>query len=267
MKHDYEVDGVVFHPDNDKFVFTLMEGGLLFGWNRSEENIFMGPVKVSQGTQLYIDDKGTMLTVPASNGRVYRIPIQIPEDGADYSAWLPKLATATVGFRYNDSGERDMLSTKQIGRLKEEVKLSVKNYSVEDWVDWLTDGSSSSKAAPTGDTSQEQIINDLARAGTRPDLIKALQLRPSDPKLLSALALRMISMSGVDEKNKRPVVFWASKARELGADNAVVFYRSAQIEKMLNNQTDALKYIDRAIELDSANTEYSAFKESLLQNN
>ena len=35
--------------------------------------------------------------------------------------------------------------------------------------------------------------------------------------------------------------------RELGADNAVVFYRSAQIEKMLNNQTDALKYIDRAI--------------------
>jgi len=77
----------------------------------------------------------------------------------------------------------------------------------------------------------------------------------------------MISMSGVDEKNKRPVVFWASKARELGADNAVVFYRSAQIEKMLNNQTDALKYIDRAIELDSANTEFSDFKESLLQNN
>ena len=249
----------MFHPDNDKFVFTLMEGGLLFGWNRSEENIFMGPVKVSQGTRLYIDAKGTMLTVPASNGRVYRIPIQIPKDGADYSSWLPKLATATVGFRFNDSGERDMLSTKQIGRLKEEVKLSVKNNPIADWVDWLTDSSSSAKAAPTGDTSREMIINDLATAGTRPDLIKALQLKPSDPKLLSALALRMISVGGGDEINIRPVVFWAAKARELGADNAVVFYRSAQIEKMLNNQKDALKYIDRAIELDSAHPEYSDF--------
>ena len=40
-----------------------------------------------------------------------------------------------------------------------------------------------------------------------------------------------------------------------------------QIEKMLNNQADALRYIDRAIELDLGNTEYSEFKKSLLQNN
>ena len=32
-------------------------------------------------------------------------------------------------------------------------------------------------------------------------------------------------------------------------------------------QEDALKYIDRATELDSNNTEYSEFKKTLLQNN
>ena len=85
--------------------------------------------------------------------------------------------------------------------------------------------------------------------------------------LLSRISQLMLAKYGVEEKFKRPATYFITKARELGADNAVVFYRSAQIEKMLNNQTDALKYIDRAIELDSANTEFSDFKESLLQNN
>ena len=53
----------------------------------------------------------------------------------------------------------------------------------------------------------------------------------------------------------------------MGGDKAIVFYRSAQIEQMLNSHAEALKYIDRAIELDTANTEYSDFKKSLLQNN
>ena len=61
--------------------------------------------------------------------------------------------------------------------------------------------------------------------------------------------------------------YYIARARELGGESAVVFFRSAQIEKMLNNPADALKYIDRAIELDSANAEYSEFKKSLLQNN
>ena len=61
--------------------------------------------------------------------------------------------------------------------------------------------------------------------------------------------------------------FISAKARELGEDNAVVFYRSAQVEKMLNSQADALKYIDQTIELDEKNTNYSEFKKTLLQNN
>jgi len=36
---------------------------------------------------------------------------------------------------------------------------------------------------------------------------------------------------------------------------------------LLDNQKGALQFIDRAIELDSGNTEYSEFKKSLLQNN
>ena len=61
--------------------------------------------------------------------------------------------------------------------------------------------------------------------------------------------------------------FISAKVRELGGDNAVAFYRSAQVEKMINSQADALKYIDQAIELDSKNTNYSEFKKTLLQNN
>ena len=77
----------------------------------------------------------------------------------------------------------------------------------------------------------------------------------------------MLATFEVDEEFKRPATYYIAKARESGEDNAVVFYRSAQIEKMLNNQADALKYIDRAIELDSGNAEYSEFKKALLQNN
>ena len=62
-------------------------------------------------------------------------------------------------------------------------------------------------------------------------------------------------------------MYYIQKARDLGGPIASVYYRSAQIEKMLNNQTDALKYIDRAIDLDSENEEYSEYKKTLLQDN
>ncbi|MBT7910517.1 MAG: hypothetical protein HN607_08280, partial [Verrucomicrobia bacterium] len=267
LKHDYEVEGVVFHPNNDRYVFTFMDGGFLYGWNREEGNVFMGPVKLSNGRALFINNKGTVLTAPGSDGRVYRVPVQIPETGFDYSSWLPGLANSMVGFRINDSGAYENISREESLKLKEEARGIAANGSMANWLAWLIDESSNAKAAPIGDTTREQIVNDLAESGALPDLLKALQLSPSNPELLSGFAHQLLVMGGVEEKTKRPVTYAIAKARELGGDNAVVFYRSAQIEKMLNNQTDALKYIDRAIELDSANTEYSEFKKSLLQNN
>ncbi len=151
--------------------------------------------------------------------------------------------------------------------MKEEAKGIAANGSMANWMAWLTDESSDAKAAPVGDTTREQIVNDLAKSGTLPDLQKALHLSPSNPELLSAFAYQLLVIRGVEEKNKRPVTYAIAKARKLGGDNAVVFYRSAQIEKMLNNQADAMRYIDRAIELGSGNAEYSEFKKTLLQNN
>jgi hypothetical protein len=60
LKHDYEVEGVVFHPHDDQYVFTYMDGGLLYGWNWEEGNVFMGPVKLSSGRGLYINREGTV---------------------------------------------------------------------------------------------------------------------------------------------------------------------------------------------------------------
>ena len=152
-------------------------------------------------------------------------------------------------------------------KLREESKRSVSNESMANWIEWLTDDSPEAKAASVGDATRESIADDLAKSEFLPDLAKAIQLRPSDPELLSRIAQLMLATFGLDEKFKRPATYFIAKARELEGDNAYVFYRSAQIEKLLNNQVDALKYIDRAIELDSGNAEYSEFKKTLLQNN
>jgi hypothetical protein len=267
LKHDYEVEGVVFHPQNDRYVFTFMDGGNLYGWDRKEGNIFMGPVRLFSGRGLYINSEGTVLTARGYNGRVYRVPVQIPQSGFDYSNWLPGLANSMVGFRIDESDSYEHINLGDARKLREESKRSVTNESMTDWIEWLTDDSSEAKAASVGDATRESIADELAKSGFLPDLAKAIQLRPSDPELLSRIAQLMLATFGVDEKHKRPATFFIAKARELDGDNAVVLYRSAQVEKMLNNQADALKYIDRAIELDSGNAEYSEFKKSLLQNN
>jgi hypothetical protein len=195
------------------------------------------------------------------------VPVQIPETGFDYSSWLPGLANSMVGFRINDSGSYENISLEDSRQLREESKRSVTNKTMANWIEWLTDESSEAKAAPIGDATRDTIADNLAESGALPDLFKAIQLRPSDPELLSRIAQLMLETFGVEEKFKRPATYFISKARELGGDIAIVFYRSAQIEKMLNNQADALKYIDRAIELDSGNAKYPDFKKSLLQNN
>jgi len=267
LKHDYEVEGVVFHPENDRYVFTFMDGGNLYGWDRKEGNIFMGPVRLFSGRGLYINSEGTVLTARGYNGRAYRVPVQIPESGFDYSNWLPGLANSMVGFRIDETGSYEHIDLEDVRKLREESKRSVTNESMTDWIEWLTDDSPEAKAASVGDATRESIANDLAKSDFLPDLAKAIHIRPSDPELLSRIAQLMLETFGVNEKHKRPATYFSAKARELGGDNAVVFYRSAQVEKILNNKADALKYIDRAIELDSANTEYSEFKKTLLQNN
>ena len=267
LKHDAEVEGVVFHPYNDRYIFTFMDGGNLYGWDRKDGNVFMGPVSLPSGRGLYINTDGTVLTARANNGRVYRVPVQIPQHGFKYSTWLPGLANSMVGFRIDDSGAHETLNREESLKLRKDAKRIAESGPMANWLNWLIDDSSNLKAAPIGDATRKQIVNDLAESGTLPDLIKALQLSPSNPELMSGFAHQMLLMGGVEEKTKRPATYAIAKARELGEDNAVVFYRSAKIEKILNNQADALKYVDRAIALDSGNAEYSEFKRALLQNN
>jgi len=267
LRHKFEVEGVVFHPENDRYIFTFMDGGVLYGWDREEANVFMGPVKLFPGKGLFINSSGTVLTARGANGRVYRVPVQIPQSGLNYSTWLPSLAYSMIGFRFDDSGGYQILSRPDSLKIREEAKSALKGKPMHEWLAWRTDESSIAKATPAGNTTLEDVVNDLSKAGSPIDLLKALQLSPSDPELLGDFSLKVLFMMGVNEQSKRFVTFSIARARKLGKDNPIVFYRSAQIEKMLNNQTDALKYIDRAIELDSANTAYSDFKKSLLQNN
>ena len=267
LKHDVEAEGVVFHPHNDQYVFTFTDGGFVYGWDRKEGNVFMGPVRLFPGRGLYINSEGTVLTARGYNGRVYRVPVQIPETGYDYSTWLPGLASSMVGFRINDSGTYEDISLEESQKLREESKGSVTNESMANWIAWLTDGSSTAKAAPVGDTTRDEIVKNLANSGTLLDFQKALQLSPSDPNLLSGYAQQMLTTLGVGEEYKRQAIYFIAKARELGVGNSFVFFRSAQIEEMFDNQADALRYIDRALELDPGNAEYSEFKKSLLQNN
>ena len=267
LKHDLEVEGIVFHPENDRYIFTFMDGGFLYGWNREDGNVFMGPVKLFTGRELYINSDGTVLTARAGDQRVDRVPVQIQETGFDYSSWLPGLANSMVGFRIADSGTYENISLEESRKLREESKRSVTNESMANWIEWLTDESLEAKAAPIGDATRDTIVNDFSESGALPDLFKAIRLRPSDPELLSRIAQLMLATFGVGEEVKRPVTYFIAKARERGADNAKVFYRSAQIEKVLNNQADALKYIDRAVELDSGSVEYLEFRKTLLDNN
>ena len=113
LRHNADVRGMVFHPANDRFVFTFTNDAELFGWDRIAQNVFMGPVKVLRGWNLHIDDEGKALTAQSFSGKYFRIPVQIPEDGFDYASWLPELATSIARFKLNDSSVYEMNSEKE----------------------------------------------------------------------------------------------------------------------------------------------------------
>ena len=257
--HQEDVRGIVFHPLNDRYVFTLTYGAKLYGWDRREQNVFMGPVQLLRGRRLYIDDIGKNITSRSYSGQLFRVPVQIPDEDTDYSSWLPGLAKSMIGFGINDSNTYEMYSGEvSIGGLPSEVR---------DWAKWLRDDSSDRNAGPAVNVKVSELFEDLSKSTNLHQLRQALRLRPNNPEVLSQFAYRLVANAGLSDDSGIQARFISSKARELGGDNAVVFYRSAQIEQMLNNQADGLKYIDRAIELDSANVEYADFKKSLLQNN
>ena len=77
----------------------------------------------------------------------------------------------------------------------------------------------------------------------------------------------MLANAELTEGRKAMGVYHIRQARKLGENIPFVLYRSAQIEMLLGNQKGALQFIERAIELDSKNTEYSDLKKTLLQDN
>ena len=260
LRHDYEVEDIVFSPVNDRYVFTYMDGGLIYGWDRVSANIFLGPVSSSSGRGLYIDNSGTAITARSRN-RFYRVSVQTQEVGVDYSSWLPNLANSMIGYKLNNLGgyvpyEEDFDS-------KEETY----SENIADWVLWLKDISEDKKVSPIDNSNVSDVILELSKSDSFIDLHKALLLSPSNANLLSDYAYHSLTGLGMEEKNIMQVEFFISRAREMNSDSSHVFFRSAQIDQMLNNQADSLKFISRAIELDSTNTEYSKFKETLLQRN
>ena len=259
LLHQEDVRGIVFHPLNDRYVFTLTRGAKLFGWDRREQNVFMGPVQLLRGRNLFIDDTGKNITSQSYSGQLFRVPVQIPDEDTDYSSWLPGLAKSMIGFELSDSNTYEMYSG--------ELSIEGLPPGVRDWVKWLRDDSSNRSAGPTVNVKVSELIEDLSDSTNLYQLRQALRLRPSNPEVLSQFAYQLVANAGPSDDPGIQAKFISAKARELGGDNSIVYYRSAQIEKMLNNQTNALNFINRAIELESANTEYSQFKRSLLQNN
>ena len=108
-----------------------------------------------------------------------------------------------ICVRVADSGPFESLSRKEALKLEEEARAIAAGGSMANWMTWLTEESSTAKAGPVGDTTRDQIVDDLAESGTLPDLLKALQLSPSNPELLSAYAHQMLLTGGVEEKTKR----------------------------------------------------------------
>ena len=267
LNHNKEVVGVVFHPENDQYIFTLIDGGFVYGWDRIDGNIFMGPVKLSQGHNIFINKEGNMLTVPSLDNRLYRIPVYLPLININYSSWLPNLANAIIGFKENNIGEYTYSGWSESKNTILDSKIDIRNNFVKEWVNWVTSEEAVTKISPRSEVTIHQFIESLYNSNNPSDLIKALRLSPSNPDILSKFAYVLFEKFGVGDEYIKPVQFAISRARILGENNSLVFYRSAQIEKILNNKDNALKYINRAIELDSKNTVYSDLKKTLLQNN
>ena len=259
LRHNADVRGMVFHPANDRFVFTFTNDAELFGWDRIAQNVFMGPVKVLRGWNLHIDDEGKALTAQSFSGKFFRIPVKIPEDGFDYASWLPELATSIARFKLNDSSVYEMNSEKE--------GFNIQSTPMQDWVTWLRDDSRDRNAGPGVDVSINEIVDALTPSKNLNDLGQALRLRPNSPEILGSYAYHLLANAEATEGRKAMAVYHIGQARKLGKDIPFVLYRSAQIEMLLDNQKGALQFIDRAIELDSGNAEYSELKKSLLQNN
>ena len=197
--------------------------------------------------------------VESFSGKFFRIPIQIPEEGFDYASWLPELATSITRFKLNDS---------RVYEMNPENEVSINQSTpMEDWATWLKDDSRNRKAGPGVDIKINEIVDALASSKNLKDLGQALRLRPNSPEILGSYAYHLLANAEITEERKAMAVFHISQARQLGKETPFILYRSAQIEKLINNRADALNYIDRAIELAPLNADYSEFKKALLQNN
>jgi hypothetical protein len=258
LAHKSDVDGIVFHPVNDRYVFTYA-GEQLYGWDRFEQNVFMGPVKIMRGWDIFINNTGSKITCRNFSGKLNRIPIHIPNENTNYDNWLPSLANSLIGFSINEFDAKKIYN--------KDFEISNVPNDMKSWVDWVSDKSSERYAGPSVDIKLSDLIDELSQSTSLHQLRQALRLRPNHPITLSRFAYQLVANAGPSDKPEIQARYIAARAIELEEDNSSLYFKSAQIEKMLNNRSDALKFINRAIELDSTSTEYSDFKKSLLQNN
>jgi WD40 repeat protein/serine/threonine protein kinase/class 3 adenylate cyclase len=107
--------------------------------------------------------------------------------GGDAPAWLPDLAEALAGYRFDAAGKMQLLLPHNFLDAKNRINVSA-NDGYSQWARWFFDARPERLISPYSSSTAVTFANLALEAGTTNTLSTALRLRPNDPRLVQAQA-------------------------------------------------------------------------------
>jgi WD40 repeat protein len=234
LEHSSEVTSAEFSPDSQKVLTASMDGtarvwDARIGHPLTEALRHNGAVTSAQ----FSPDGQRVVTAAKDNtARVWDIPLAslpIPD-------WLPELAEATVGQRFNKRRLLEPVSAAAYLRLRQILASSSGSDVYSRWVRWFFADRSTRTISPFSSITVPEYVQRRIREDTLGSLYEAVRLAPTNGLAFARLAKQVLAQ---DEKtNPRRVGeadFLSRHAVKLAPQDAEVAKIRAKIEERIKN--------------------------------
>jgi WD40 repeat protein/tRNA A-37 threonylcarbamoyl transferase component Bud32 len=186
------ITAVAFSAD-DEVLFALSRGRLVTAWDTRTRVNYLSPLQghpeERSTTHLALSPDNRWIVTCGRDGTALAQEITLTPGPAP--AWLPALAEALGGQRFDGNESYTPVSREELVRLREQLRALPGDDYYARWVRWFFADRGIRPLSPSSQVITRDHARRLARQGTLEAARQALVLSPDDPVVNAALAQRL----------------------------------------------------------------------------
>ena len=245
LTHSERVTSVQFDPSGGRVVTTSKDHTARL-WDAATALPLTEPFVHTNGVIWAEFSRDGRWLVTASYEGLARV-WEVPPFAESVPTWLPDLAEAAGGKRFDGQNLSASVSLEELFRLKTRLSAEPATDSYARWGRWFFSDSAARSISPSSPITVPEYVQQRLRAGTEEGLRAAARLAPANGVVYARLAMHLFNQTtNVSAGTLRDAEWYARHAVDVSPDEAETWLTRAKMLERDGKATEALDVMEEA---------------------